>query len=268
MRYQEWTTPGESDLFEIPDDCWQIYVTACGAGGGGGGSSTSTGANGGGASPCVVRFPLTVQAGGVLAVYVGVGGSGGVGGASTNSFGRHTGIVGRALIDFLCTHEYPGLPFFIVGWGGESSLGTPCIPDYAWDTYSPTATLGTSGNAPQWVGKSMTSTWPWANVGPAAREGSAQAPPSNPRTYGVVGVNTINGRGYGLALASDATYSSGGPGGGGVFGKGGTSGQYSGAPGNGGAASGYGAGGGGGSGTPGSVTTGGDGTGGYLRIDY
>lgn len=273
MRYQEWTTPGQSDLFEIPDDCCQILVTGCGAGAGGQGATGTTGGNGGAASPCVIRFPLTVQPGGVLAIYVGVASEGGVGthsaSLSAGSFRRHTAIVGRALIDRLCGSEYPGLPFFIPGWGGESSLGAPCVPDYGYGSYSPTVTLLTTGVAPKWVGSAISNLWPWMNIGQGSNEGGAQAPPSNPRTYGIAGVNTINGRGYGAALTSNATYSSGAAGGGGAFGKGGQSGQYSaGSPNNGGDASGYGAGGAGGSGTPGTATNGGSGSGGYLRIDY
>lgn len=272
MRYQEWTTPGQSDLFEIPDDCCQILVTGCGAGAGGAGTTTATGGAGGAASPCVVRFPLTVQPGGVLAIYIGVASSGGVGGNSavfSASFNRFTSIVGRALIDRICGSEYPGLPFFIPGWGGETSLGAPCVPDYGWGTYTAAATLATSGTPPQWVGSSRSNYWPWANIGQGSSEGGSQAPPGNPRTYGLAGINTLNGRGYGTALASDATYSSGAAGGGGAFGKGGQSGQYvGGSPNNGGNASGYGSGGAGGSGTPSTATNGGDGTGGYLRIDY
>ena len=273
MRFQEWTTPGQSDLFEIPDDCCQIIVTGCGAGAGGAGSTGTTGAAGGAASPCVVRLPLTVQPGGVLAIYIGAPSIGGIGGnsssLSSSGFNRHTGIIGRALIDQLCASVYPGLPFFIIGWGGESSLGTPCVPDYGYGSFTVAATLLTNGTAPKWVGSSISNLWPWVNIGQGSSDGGAQAPPGDPRTYGVAGVNTLNGRGYGTALASNATYSSGAAGGGCAFGKGGESGQYTGgAPNDGGDATGYGSGGGGGSGTSGTSTSGGDGTGGYLRIDY
>lgn len=274
MRSSEWTTGGETGLFKIPSDCNMIWVTGCGAGAGGQGSTGTPGGNGGGASPCIIRWPLKVQPNGILAITVGAATAGGSGGhsasLSSQSFRRHTGLVGRALLDPTCTPEYPGLPFFIIGWGGESSSSYPCVPNFAYESFSQTPCIATSGNPPQWINKSVSGLWPWMAGGPASMADVARAPPQNSYMYGVAGRNTLNGYGHGNSLVSDASYSSGGSGGGGVFGQGGDGGQgvSGGTANNGGAATGYGAGGGGGSGVSGGSSSGGAGSGGYLLIEY
>lgn len=269
MSYKLWTTAGYSDYFEVPSDCHLIWVTGCGGGGGGQGSNASaTGGNGGCASPCVIRLPLAVVPNGIIGIYVGVGGAGGTAAngaaANTATFSRVTTIAGQGIISPLTT---PDRRIFTIGCGGESSVVSPMIPALTDSGYVANECIVYNISTPP--GWAYTGGgYPLLGLAVSGKD-AGKAGGVNPNTYNKAGVTAFNGNGFGHAQASDATYGSGGPGGGGPFGRGGTGGQYSGgSPANGGNGSGYGAGGGGSSGRAAGSGVGGDGSGGFLLFEW
>lgn len=264
MREVIYDTPGDNNYFPIPDDCNVIFVSGCGGGGGGNTASGASGAPGGGAAPCFLRVPLSVTPGGVLGIRVGIGGLAGES-MNTEGYKRISSISGVALLSPLCAASY--LPFFSMGFGehggGGGHAGIYCTTTAGG---CGTRVLLNSGTGGDWSYGSKT--LPVFLMPPIIKGDGAQAPPSSPYHYGQEGLRTFMDGGMGVEYASDPTYSSGGAGGGGLFGKGGAGGVYSGSPGNGGDGTGYGTGGGGGSGGPNPYGIGGNGSPGIVIIEY
>lgn len=263
----------EGYLWAIPNNCRVIRLSGCGSGGGGGGSNSATGGSGGNAGGCLDGLLVNVVPGSILAVRCGKGKLGGAAGANgetanTMLWRDFTCILGPGLVG---NERLPGINWIAIA-GGEhgranSNYGYgPEIPaPGAGGSYS---YAGYSGalNQSKWAKELTTSSskatgafveWLWSS-GDGSRSG-----PSNPYSYGVSGRITVFGNGTGVALASDATNGSGGPGGGCMYGRGGTGGQYPGSV-NGSAGNGYGSGGGGGA----NGGTGGDGADGCVIIEW
>lgn len=274
MRSTIYSTAGQNDYFGIPNDCHVIWVSGCGGGGGGGGANSAEGAAGGSAAPAFFRVPLSVTPGKCLGIYVataGLGGASGAAGQSVNNEGykRISYVVGSAILSPLVSGYI--LQMFCLGFGEQgmqSHGGGSGMPDM----YHPTAS---GANNRMFAVNVDTADWSYGQktcpaflMGAIVGGDCSRTPPSNPYYYGVPGSSTFNGNGLGTEYASDPTYSSGGAGGGSIFGKGGAGGVYSGGIGNGGNATGYGSGGGGGSGGPGPYGAGGNGASGIVVIEY
>lgn len=128
-----------SGSFTVPPGITTLIVSGCGAGAGGGGSQTSVsttvaGSGGGGGGGFVIRQPLAVTPGQVLAVTIGTGGAGGaagggVGGAGgttsmgsiVNLLGGAGGSVGQSLTNSASGGSPGAISGTITGgWGGDS----------------------------------------------------------------------------------------------------------------------------------------------------
>lgn len=128
-----------SGSFTVPAGVTTIIVSGCGGGGGGGGSQTSinttvAGSGGGGGAGFVIRQPITVTPGQVLAVTIGTGGVGGAAGGGTGGVGGTTsagsivnllggggGSVGQSLANSASGGSPGNLSGTITGgWGGDS----------------------------------------------------------------------------------------------------------------------------------------------------
>ena len=254
----------ESGVFGIPNDCNMIWVSGCGAGQGGYVSSNANGASGGAASPCYLRVPLSVTPGGGLAVKVGVAAAAATSPGSTSTAfltggeAIHSAVSGQSLISPLCNNGI--VRVFSLGYG-EGGVPVSVGPDNYGKSHATNAT------GLVWPFAMKTMAFPMA-VG-ASKPDTGATYPTNPFTYGLVGRETMNSGGIGMAYANVAPYASGGPGGGGLFGKGGAGGVSDGAnPGAGQDATGYGAGGGGTSGGPAGGTLAGRGSHGIVYIEY
>lgn len=273
MRSVIYNTAGANDYFAIPNDCNVIFVTGCGGGGGGGGANGSAGACGGSSAPTFWRVPLSVTPGKVIGVRVATAGAGGASGAAgvqiaTEGYLRVSSLSGAALISPLLSGQL--FKFFSMGFGGQGaqSSGGGSVPAnlYASQSTPHNYLMGVNVNKFDWTYGNVYV--PFFLMGPFVNGDAGLAAPSNPSGYGSAGRATFMGGGVGDEYASDATYASGGAGGGSIFGKGGSGGVYSGGVGNGGNATGYGAGGGGGSGGPGPYGAGGNGSPGIVIIEY
>lgn len=128
-----------SGSFTVPPGITTLFASGCGAGGGGGGSQTSVnitvaGSGGGAGGGFIIKQPLAVTPGQVLAITIGTGGAGGAGGGGSGGAGGATsigsiislaggggGAVGQSSTDS-ASGGSPGVVSGSAsgGWGGDS----------------------------------------------------------------------------------------------------------------------------------------------------
>lgn len=248
FTYQDVT----GDYWGVPNNVRQIWVHGAGGGGGGGGSNGATGGSGGGSGATVERMRIRVNPGLPIGVKCGRGRDGGAAGAngegSSSGYDGWSIIAGAGLADpFL---ERLG-PLYFLSLAHGRSGGANSIWAYAAECIVPERgshiwAYTNAQNQAKWM-KELSSQYGVASFseGVFSCGDGSRAGPSHPYSYGVSGRITACGKGIGEALASDATYGSGGPGGGNRFARGGSGGQYPGSV-NGGDGEDFGAGGGGG----------------------